>query len=230
MIKGYDFKVAGVPQHVDDFFDALAVENSDYHLSKKELKEEFVDGDKVFEYDFDFSKVELIPEDSNPYDSNAVRVEADGHLVGYIGKKDTLKVRELLQDPELYKIELYLAGGNYKLIYEDDDEKLQVEEKSYGYFGDVTIKIGTPEVVNYSTAATSESVAPVQKVEKPANPPKGGGLLIVLSIALIVLSLVLMLAVLPLGLVFLVVGIILLVLGVKAYKSRKAFENERGNQ
>ena len=225
MIKSHYFKVAGVPRHVDDFFEALAVKNPDYHLSKKELKEDFSDGDKIHEYDFEFSKVELIPEDTNPYDSNAVRVEADGHLVGYIGKNDTLKVRALLQDPELYKIELDLAGGNYKYIYEDEDEKLQVQEKSYGYFADVTIKVGTPEATPLVTPVTTAAEAPQKVSPAPAVPPKGGAVLIVLSIVLILVSLLLMLAVLPLGLVFLVVGVVLLIIGIKNKNARKQYED-----
>lgn len=38
----------------------------------------------------------LSPEDSNPYDSDAVRVEVHGHVVGYLSRQDARVYRELL--------------------------------------------------------------------------------------------------------------------------------------
>ena len=221
MITNYTFKVAGVPHHVDDFFEALAVENSDYNLSKKEIKEDFSDGDKIFEYDFVFSKVELIPEDTNPYDSNAVRIEADGHVVGYIGKKDTLKVRELLKAPDLFKIELSLAGGNYKYVYEDDNEKMQVEEKSYGYFGDVIIKVGTPEEIPLSTVSIpADPALNMQPIKKAA--PRGLVVVeLVLGVILGLMSLLLLLLSPVAGVLVLIFAVILIVFGVKGLKKPK---------
>lgn len=218
MIKNFTFKVAGVPHHVDDFFDALAVENSDYNLSKKEIKEDFSDGDKIFEYDFSFSKVELIPEDTNPYDKNAVRIEADGHVVGYIGKNDTLKVRDLLNNPELFKIELNLAGGNYKYVSEDEDGKVSVEEKSYGYYGDVTIKIGTPEA---SPVYTSSDPVVSETTKEPA---KHGGVLFILGIIDAVLSLVMLLLSPVVGVISLLLAVYFIIMGSKLKKKRKLYE------
>lgn len=218
MIKSFTFKVAGVPHHVDDFFNALAVENSDYNLSKKEIKEDFSDGDKIFEYDFSFSKVELIPEDTNPYDKNAVRVEADGHVVGYIGKNDTLKVRDLLNNPELFKIELNLAGGNYKYVSEDEDGKVSVEEKSYGYYADVTIKIGTPEASPVYTS--SDPVVSATTKE----PSKLGGVLFILGIVSIVFALLITILYPVVGIIYLAFAIFILVSGLKLKKKRKLYE------
>ena len=38
-------------------------------------------------------KVDLVPEPTNPYDKNAIRVEYNRHHVGYVAKEDTYRLR-----------------------------------------------------------------------------------------------------------------------------------------
>lgn len=38
-------------------------------------------------------KVDLVPEPTNPYDKNAIKVEYNGHHIGYVAKEDTYRLK-----------------------------------------------------------------------------------------------------------------------------------------
>ena len=213
MIKTQCFEVMGVSHYVDKFFEALSYENGDYDLSKKEIKEEFEDGDKIYRYEFSAKEAKLIPEPDNEYDPNAIRVEADGFTIGHIKKTETAKVKELLSAEDLYKIEIKISGGDYKLVSEDEDEKITVEKDSCNYFADVFIKTGTPEPVASYTGSESN-----QAKINPAAVNVLSIITIVLSVLIILSSLLLLVVALPLGLAFLIFGIIILLFGIKQRK------------
>lgn len=55
-------------------------------------------------------------EPSNPYDSNAIMIVCRGEgfgTMGYVGREYTLKIKELLKNCELYRIDIK-DGFNYK--------------------------------------------------------------------------------------------------------------------
>ena len=68
--KTDNFKVAGISSYMDNLME-LAYENDDYEKTKKQIIDDFMYDEKIFQYDFLVSKVELIPEPENEYDSNA---------------------------------------------------------------------------------------------------------------------------------------------------------------
>ena len=54
-------------------------------------------------------------------DPNAIRVEADGVLIGYVPKAKTKHVRELLASGRVRFVDVEIKGGKYKVAYEDGD-------------------------------------------------------------------------------------------------------------
>jgi hypothetical protein len=60
---------------------------------------------------FDCTAV-LVPEPSNPHDSNAVMVQVDAHLVGYLSRGDAVNYRSLIADalPRFIQCEARIAG------------------------------------------------------------------------------------------------------------------------
>lgn len=223
MIYSVEFKVKGISHYYDEFFKKFAQENEDYKLTNKELKEDFQDGDRVYKYEYSFSEVKLVPEPDNKYDPNAVRVEVDGCLIGYIDKAKTGRVKELLADPNFRRIELEIGGGDYKYIYEDEDDKLQVEKDECEPFADVLICMfreseSTADKVSPAAVAS----VPVESVPaKVQEPHKMGGLWLALGILIAVASLLMLLFNPILGLVFLIIAIVLIVSGAKAIKRNK---------
>ena len=218
MIYSVEFKVKGISHYYDEFFKKFAQENEDYKLTNKELKEDFQDGDKVYKYEYSFNEVKLVPEPDNKYDPNAVRVEVDGCLIGYIDKAKTGRVKELLADPNFRRVELEIGGGDYKYIYEDEDDKLQVEKDECEPFADVLIcmfRESEPTAVKETTAV---GVAP--KMPKPV-PRSLNIVLVVLGIVLAIMSLLVLIINPVLGIVFLVIAILVIICGAKNLKKRK---------
>lgn len=110
---------------------AVATENSDYDMSKKELEEEYPD-ERVWQYSF-FPKCDLVPEPTNEYDPNAIMVQADGLCIGYVPKGSTSHVRNLMKSGRIKWIDLKIGGGKYKYVYENEDGKYELDrgEKEY---------------------------------------------------------------------------------------------------
>lgn len=142
-------RVAGIQYYEKDFVKKLGKYNYDYDLTKKEIKEKYFDGDTIYQYVFDDSVIELVPEPDNPYDSNAIKVMISGVHVGYIKKGSCSRVRNLLNSPDLLKVNVSLYGGKYKyvFVYEDDDgeEKIDVENCESSYRADIDFYIKTSD-------------------------------------------------------------------------------------
>ena len=110
-------KVAGTSFYQAEI-KSLGEHNDDFDLSKRELCESF-DGERVFELEFD-PVVKLVPEPDNEHDKNAIRVEADEVLIGYVPKGKTKAVRELLESGRVRRIEVEITGGKYKKADDGD--------------------------------------------------------------------------------------------------------------
>ena len=165
--KKYRFEVAGVSHYVDDIKNKLSYENDDYSMTAKELSEMYDPGDRVFELSFDDGAADLVPEPTNEYDPNAVRVECGGVLIGYVKKGSCSRVKNLLKSPEFDHIEVEIGGGKYKRLYEDDETgKIKIEKDSCGFFADLYI-------FTHQDAAPAAPAAPVAPAAPP-EPKKGG--------------------------------------------------------
>lgn len=115
-------KVAGVTRYIDSIME-LAEPNDLYDLSKQEMIDEGLIDEKVFQNDFSYNKVELVPEPNNEYNPKAVMVMIDGNKVGYIKDGSCAHVNKLISDGKIKGIDAEIGYGKYKIIteYEDDD-------------------------------------------------------------------------------------------------------------
>ena len=117
--ESYNFAVAGVRYHEDEIIEGLMDENPDYELTKKEIKEDGLEDTYLYKYDVAFADVDLVPEPDNQYDPNAIKVVADGVLVGYVPAKKTKAVRKIMNEKEIVKAQCQIYGGDYKVLEYD---------------------------------------------------------------------------------------------------------------
>lgn len=115
------YKATGMQHRLESLL-RLGVENADYLMSKKELVDEGLIGERVWEFDFFPSKVELIPEPDNAYDPNAIKVMVDGEHVAYIKKGSCAHLLKAIKGNRIKNIKCEIAGGRYKYISEDYSE------------------------------------------------------------------------------------------------------------
>jgi hypothetical protein len=101
---------------------ALGVKNEDYTKTKRDLIEEGLVGERIYQTDFFCTKVELVPEPDNPEDPNAIKVLADGRHIGYIKKGSCARVHKLLKAGTIEAMRCEIKGGRYKVLLEEVDE------------------------------------------------------------------------------------------------------------
>lgn len=135
------FKVTGMQYYESDFFEKLAYENDDYSMTARELWDSYDEGERIYQYSFNDVAAELIPEPDNEYDPNAVRVEVGGVKIGHIKKGACSQVKNLLESPDFLGVRVEMGGGNYKTVYENEDDKVCVEKGTCNFFADVYISM-----------------------------------------------------------------------------------------
>jgi len=143
--KFENHRVAGTSYYQKEIA-SLAEENPVYDWSKKELIDDIGEDEKIYRYEFNPKKVELIEEPDNPHDPNAIKVIIDDILVGYIKKGSCNRVRNLLRANSINRIDVEITGGPYKIIYcdydEDEDKDVYTLEKdSSDYFVTISLRI-----------------------------------------------------------------------------------------
>ena len=111
--------------------EAVGTENPDYSMTKKELVE-YHEDERVYQYDF-YVKGTLVPEPDNQYDPNAIMVQANGLCIGHVPAGSTAHIRKLMESGRIDHMNLEIGGGRYKIVYEDDDEKYELERGSTNY-------------------------------------------------------------------------------------------------
>lgn len=121
-------RVTGV-NHYEDNIMKLALDNSDYDYSKRDLFELGMFDEKIFKYDFPVSKFELEPEPDNPYDNKAIKVLADGEHVGYIKAGSCAHILNIINADKIYKIEGNINGGKYKCLYDNRTDDDMIDDK-----------------------------------------------------------------------------------------------------
>lgn len=115
------YRVAGTSFRVESIMN-LAEENLAYDYSKKELIDDCMVNERVWQYDFDPTDVKLVPEPGNPEDPNAIKVIVDGEHIGYIKAGSCAHIQKLLKGNRILSISCEITGGPYKYISEDYDE------------------------------------------------------------------------------------------------------------
>lgn len=136
--KYYSFKVAGISYHEEDIIDTLAMENDDYDMTKKEIVDTYMTDESIYKYIFSIDDVQLEPEPDNPYDSNAIKVIADGVFIGHVPARSTSRVKQLLgKSPEI-SCELY--GGPSKIVFEESDGSYTMKKSDHNIGAEVILK------------------------------------------------------------------------------------------
>lgn len=143
----YTFKVAGISFCTDAIEDMLK-EDGDYYESKSYLRENYDDGDRIWQYLSEYrDDVALVDEPENEYDPNAIRVEVGGVHIGYVKKGSTSRVRNLLKKDDV-RVKIDIGGGPYKELYEDEDGKIQIERGEIEFYAKLEITApGEPKPV-----------------------------------------------------------------------------------
>lgn len=141
--KPNDFRVAGTSFRELEI-ESLGEENDDYTMSKREILDAGMEDEKVFRLEWRVLPGELVPEPDNPADPNAIAVYADGTQIGYIKKGDTKKVKELLEKGQTV-ISVYIYGGDYKIVEENEDGKYELTAGNLAYWADVHIAVQATE-------------------------------------------------------------------------------------
>lgn len=134
-------KVAGVSFR-QDALKALGTKNPDFAKTKKQLLDEDMIDEWVYEYIFAPEKVELIPDPDNPYseNGNATKVVVDGQHIGYIKSGSSAHVRKLIEADRIQQVSCFIGGGKSKMVTRDeDDERYIMETDEIGFYARLTI-------------------------------------------------------------------------------------------
>lgn len=115
------YRVTGVEHYLDNLME-LSSKNDEFFLGKKGLIDEGLIEERVYEYDFYFTRAEIVPEPDNPHDPRAIKVLLDGRHVGYIKAGSCAHLLKVIKAGRVEKIEAKAGGGRYKYITEDYNE------------------------------------------------------------------------------------------------------------
>lgn len=142
-----DFKVAGISYRENDILNHLMIENDDFDLSKKEIIENGMTDERIFQYDADIINVELVPEPTNEHDPNAIKVVVDDIFIGYVPANKAKRVKKIIEEDRIISLACAICGGPYKIVHEEyDDEK---DKEVYTMEKD-NINIGASISINYN--------------------------------------------------------------------------------
>lgn len=114
-------KVAGTSYHLDAIM-ALAQENPDYDLTKREIIDDELTDERIYQYTFADGPVELVDDPDNEYDPNAIKVLVAGQHIGYIKRGSTGRVHNLQRAGRVLGVTAEIYGGKYKVVICDDDD------------------------------------------------------------------------------------------------------------
>lgn len=130
-------KVAGTSYHLDAIM-ALAQENPDYDLTKREIIDDELTDERIYQYTFTDGPVELVDDPGNEYDPNAIKVLVAGQHIGYIKRGSTGRIHNLQRAGRVLGVTAEIYGGKYKVVICDDDDDgaehydLLKDETGYG--------------------------------------------------------------------------------------------------
>lgn len=110
---------------------SLGTISRDYYWPQDRLYEKYVEGDRVYKYQFDSMDAELVPEPENPHDPNAIRVDVNGVTVGYIARDNTQRIRETMDSGVKFRAKI--SAGPHKEISETPDGLLMSEKEDYDF-------------------------------------------------------------------------------------------------
>lgn len=163
--RGYyreSLRVAGAYYHQAEI-ESIGQPNDDYALTKKQLLEDF-EGERVYELYFN-PIVKFVPDPDNEHDSSAIRIEADGALIGYVPHDKTQYVRELMDAGRIKSLDVEIEGGKYKLAEDDEVER---GEDDYSVDLTMTLWEEAPAPEAPQTPAFDEGVSMGSTVSPPA--------------------------------------------------------------
>lgn len=194
------FDIAGLQYRWDDVMNHLAVENGDYEMSKKELIEDDRVDERVYRYDFEARHVELVQEPDDSKYAGAVRIIADGILIGYIPHSRAEEARNLIANDDTHGFKLCIEGGEFHEVREDEDDD---GNETYTMITDEAFPVG------YIYRYIGEDVPESNAVEIPAKtyPAAVYTFIFIMSIVLIVMSLLLLIVVPVAGILGIALGV-----------------------
>lgn len=113
-------KLAGTSYHMDAIM-ALAQENPDYDLTKREIIDDDLTDERIYQYTFTDGPVELVDDPDNEHDPNAIKVLIAGQHIGYIKRGSTGRVHNLQRAGRVLGVTAEIYGGKYKVVTCDED-------------------------------------------------------------------------------------------------------------
>lgn len=129
-------KVAGTSYHLDAIM-ALAQENPDYDLTKREIIDDGLTDERIYQYTFADGPVELVDDPDNECDPNAIKVLVAGQHIGYIKRGSTGRIHNLQRAGRVLGVTAEIYGGRYKIVrcveeYQMQQYEMDRDESLYG--------------------------------------------------------------------------------------------------
>ncbi len=107
-----EYHVVGTEYHANSF-KRLAIKNQEWG---KAIPKETESSQQIYRYNYVSKPCELVEENDNVHDHNAVKVMIAGKHVGYISAFRAPEVRDILDNHEIKYISACISGGEFKVI------------------------------------------------------------------------------------------------------------------
>lgn len=125
---------------------SLGEKNDYYSMSKRELVDECMYDEDIYQLEFSPSSVELVEEPENEYDPNAIKVIVDCVHVGYIKKGSCSHIKKLLHENRILNITADIHGGKYKRIsceydFDSDKDTYELETGETDFFVSIYLEL-----------------------------------------------------------------------------------------
>lgn len=129
-------KVAGATYHLDAIME-LAEDNPDYDMTQREIIDAGMEEQRIYQYTFPDSPVELVDDPGNEQDPNAIKVLVAGQHIGYIKRGSTGRIHKLQRSGRVLGVTAEIYGGRYKIVrcveeYQMQHYEMDRDESNYG--------------------------------------------------------------------------------------------------
>lgn len=129
-------KVAGTTYHLDAIME-LAEDNPDYDMTQREIIDAGMEEERIYQYTFPDSPVELVDDPDNESDPNAIKVLVAGQHIGYIKRGSTGRIHKLQRSDRVLGVTAEIYGGRYKIVrcveeYQMQHYEMDRDESLYG--------------------------------------------------------------------------------------------------